>query len=161
MQRIVCLAQTSVLPCCGFQTSAPRQTPSCVKQVERERVLPGLHVGQRAGALDDGPHHLLAGGVAQGVDDAVVAVAPFAAQGQLAGLFVEAGSPLDQLADARGRLADDHLDDFAIAQRAAGRERVGDVVLEAVLRVQHAGDAPLGIVAVGLLQAFLGDHQHR
>ncbi len=59
-----------------------------------------------------------------------------------------------------GRLADHHLDDLPIAQRAAGGERVGDVVLEAVLRIEHAGDAALGVVAVRLQQAVLGDHQH-
>ena len=32
----------------------------------------------------------------------------------------------------------------AIAQRAAGLERVGHVVLEAVVRIEHAGDAALG-----------------
>ena len=50
---------------------------------------------------------------------------------------------------ARG-LADDQLDDVAVAQAGAGDERVLDVVLEAVLRRQHAGDAALGVGAVAL-----------
>ena len=58
-----------------------------------------------------------------------------------------------------GRLADDQLDDGAVAQAAAGGERVLDVVLEAVLRRQHAGDAALGVGAVALLDAVLGDDQ--
>ena len=59
------------------------------------------------------------------------------------------------------RLADDHLDDFAVAQVRAGDERVLDVVVEVVLRIEHAGDAALGIRAVGLLHRVLGDHQQR
>ena len=90
--------------------------------------------GRLRGAVDDGAHHLLAGGVAQGVDDAVVAVAPFAPQRQAARFLVEVRAPGDQLVDLRRRLADHHLDDVRIAQAAAGGERVGDVVLEAILR---------------------------
>ena len=41
----------------------------------------------------------------------------------------------------------------AIAERAAGLERVGHVVLEAVVGIEHAGDAALGVVAVRLLDA--------
>ena len=65
--------------------------------------------------------------------------------------LVELRAPVDQLADVLGRLADDHLDDLAIAQPGAGDERVVDVVLEAVLGLEHAGDAALGVGAVGLL----------
>ena len=75
--------------------------------------------------------------------------------------LVEVRAPVDQLVDPLGRFADDHLDDLRVAQPAAGGERVGDVVLEAVLGIEHAGDAPLGVVAVRLSQPVLGDHQHR
>ena len=47
-----------------------------------------------------------------------------------------------------------------VAQRAAGDERVVNVLLEAVVRVHHAGDAALGIAAVRLLDRILRDHQH-
>ena len=57
---------------------------------------------------------------------------------------------LDDLADALGGLADDVFDDAQVAQRPAGLEGVGDVVLKAVFRVEHGGDAPLGVGAVGL-----------
>ena len=50
---------------------------------------------------DDGPHDLEAGGVAQGVDDAAVAVAALAGQGELAVLQVELGAPADQVVDLR------------------------------------------------------------
>ena len=80
---------------------------------------------------------------------------------QLALGLVERGAPLDELADVPRRLADDHLDDLAIAQPGAGGERVGDVILEPVVGAQHAGDAALGVVAVGLLELVLGDDQRR
>ena len=58
-------------------------------------------------------------------------------------------------------LADDPLDHRRVAQRAAGFERVGHVILEAVVGIEHAGDAALGPVAVRLLDALLGDDDDR
>ncbi len=76
----------------------------------------------------------------------MMAVSPFAAQVQAAGVLVEVGSPADQFVDPGRRLADDHLDHLAGSHRfAAGRERVGDVVLEAIFRIHDAGDAPLRV----------------
>ena len=115
--------------------------------------------GRVAGLVDHGPHHLAAGGVAQGVDDPGVRVAPLAGQGDLAVDLVEVRAPVDQLGDPLGRLADDHLDDLGVAQPLAGGERVGDVVLEVVLGVEHAGDAALGVGAVALADLVLGDDQ--
>ena len=125
------------------------------QQIERKRVRPGFDVREPASPLDHGPHDFLAGGVAEGVDDAVVAMAAFAAQGEAAGFEVEMRAPFDQFADPLGRLANDHLDHLAIAELAAGGERVGDVVLEAVFGIPNAGDAPLGIGAVRLMQLSL------
>ena len=116
--------------------------------------------GRARALLDDRPHDLAAGLVAQGVDDPRVRVAPFAAQGDVAVDLVEVRAPVDQLADPVGRLADDHLDDLGVAQPLAGRQRVGDVVVEPVLGIEHAGDAPLGVVAVALADLVLGDDQH-
>ena len=145
----------------AFQTSAPRQAPSCVSRSSVKVFSQVSTFGRPLRPLDHGPHHFLAGGVAQGVDDAVVAVAPFAAQRQLRRAPRRTACPSAiSSSNPLGRLADDHLDDVAIAQVAAGRQRVGHVVLEAVFRVEHAGDAPLGVVAVRLPQAVLGDHQH-
>ena len=111
------------------------------------------------GLLDDGPHDLAAGLVAQGVDDPGVRVAPFAAQGDVAVDLVEVGAPVDQLADPVGCLADDHLDDLGVAQPLAGGQRVGDVVVEAVLGVEDPGDPSLGVMAVALADLVLGDDQ--
>ena len=84
---------------------------------------------------------------------------PSSPSADLAVDLVEVGAPVDQLADPVGRLAHDHLDDFGIAQALAGRQRVGDVVVEAVLGIEHAGDAPLGVVAVALAHLVLGHDQ--
>ena len=124
------------------------------EQIDRERVFPDLHVRQIGSVLDDGPHHFFAGGIAQGMHDAIVAVAPFAAQREFAGFQIEVRAPVDQLANALRGVADDHFDDLAIAQLAAGRERVGDVIFEAIFRIEHAGDAPLGVGAVRLSRTF-------
>ncbi len=155
------MAQTSVWPAVAAPDHCPAAAPFVREQIEREGVFPGFDVRQGAGAIDDGPHHLLAGGISQRMDDAMVAVPTFAPQGQRAGHLVEVRAPLDQLVDPRRRLANDHLDDFRVAQLAADGQRVGNVIFEAVFRVDDAGDATLGIVAIGLAHAALGDHQHR
>ena len=59
------------------------------------------------------------------------------------------------------RFADDHLDDFAVAQIRPGDERVVDVAGEVVVGIDHARDAALGIRAVRLLHRVLGDHEER
>jgi hypothetical protein len=74
---------------------------------------------------------------------------------------IKVRSPLDQLADAGRRLADDHLDDLAVAKRASGLEGIFDVVFEAVFGVHYARNAALGIVAVGLLDALFGHEDDR
>ena len=109
--------------------------------------------------MDDRPHDLAAGLVAERVGDPGVRVAPFAAQRDVAVDLVEVRAPVDQLADPDGRLADDHLDDFGIAEALAGRQGVGDVVVEPVLGVEDPGDPPLGVVAVALAHLVLGHDQ--
>ena len=66
--------------------AAPHQraaaTPFVCEQIEREGVFPGVDVRQSDRAIDDRPHHFLAGRISQSVHDAVMAVASLAAQCQ-------------------------------------------------------------------------------
>src|SRR4051795_1040737 len=48
------------------------------EQIERERVLPNSDVRLLLRALDYSPHHFAARHIAEGMNDAVMAVAPFA-----------------------------------------------------------------------------------
>ncbi len=132
----------------------PHQRPAAAtfvrQQIDREGVFPGFDVRQGARAIDHGPHHFLAGRVAQGVDDAVVAVAPFAPSASAPASWSKCVPQSISSLIRVGRLADDHFDDRAIAQLAARRERVGDVIFKPIFRIDHAGDAALGVVAVRL-----------
>ncbi len=112
-----------------------------------------------AGPLDHRPHYFVAGGVAQRVHNAAMAVATLAAEYELALLGVESRAPIDKLANVAGRFADDHLDDLAVAQVGAGDERILDVVGEVIAGVNHAGDAALSIIAVRLLHCVFGNDQ--
>jgi hypothetical protein len=69
--------------------------------------------------------------------------------------------PLHQLADPLRRLPHDHFHDLRVAQFAARRQRVGDMILEPVLRVHDPRDSALGVGAVRFVQPVLGDHQRR
>ena len=93
--------------------------------------------------FDDRPHHLPACGVTEGVDDPVVAVPPFPPQFEQAVTLVELCPPGDQLGDPLWRLAHDRIDHPVVTQPDAGHERVGDMVIEAILWIDDPRDPPL------------------
>src|SRR5436190_5990264 len=64
---------------------------------------------------------------------------------------------LDQLAHAVRSFGDRDADRLLAAETAAGRDRVLDVLLEAVLRTENRGDSTLGIRRVALRPASLGE----
>src|SRR4029077_16935424 len=107
----------------------------------------------RAG--DQGAHDLVAGGVSQSVDDAPMAVSPFAGQRQLAPFQVEMDPEPDEVLDLLRGFADDHLDDLWVTQPSARDERVFDMVLKRVLRGHDPGQPALGIRAIALVEAIL------
>ena len=51
--------------------------------------------------------------------------------------LVKMRAPIDQLADPRGRFADDHFDHVGIAEALASRQGVGDVVVKPVVGIEH------------------------
>src|SRR4029453_2049067 len=95
------------------------------------------------------------GHVAEGVDNSVMAVPPFAPEENSARLLVKVRAPLDQFLDALGSLTNDHIDDFRIAKRPAGDERILHVLFKTIVRVHHAGNAALWVAAVRLLNGVL------
>src|SRR5207237_9258709 len=107
-------------------------------QVDGEGAIRDGDVGRLLGGFDDGPHDLEAGGVAQGVHDAVVTVAALSTD-----VGVELRPVAQQLVELCGSLPYDLFNDVAVTQAVAGDERVLDVVLEAILRRAHDGDATL------------------
>ena len=92
-------------------TRAPTQAPSCVSRSRVKVRSQMVMLGVCASAVDDGPHHLEAGGVAQRVDDAVIAVPALDAR-----LGVELRAVADEVVDLLRRLAHHHLDHGAVAQ---------------------------------------------
>ncbi len=131
------------------------------EQVDRERVLPDIDVGHVARPRDHRPHHFLTGRIAASMNDSLAAMSSLSPQRQLAFLLVELGPPAHQLLDPSRSFTNHHVDDLAITQIAARRQRVGHVRLKAIVGIQHAGDPALGVAAVGLAQAVLGHHQDR
>jgi len=130
-------------------------------EVDRERVRPDRQILQPPRLLDHRPHHLAAGGVAERMDDAMMAMPPLAAELQAAVGGVEPRAPGDQFGDPPRRFADDRIDHVLVAQPAAGGERVGHVVVEAVLRIDDARDAALRPLARRRLQIVFRHDGHR
>ena len=96
----------------------------------------------------------LAAGDVLPVHDAVVGVGALAAEVELAaGGSAPSRTPTSSRRwTCAGPCGDAQLDDVAIAQAVARDQRVLDVLLEAVVRRQHRGDAALRPVGVGVVR---------
>ena len=116
-------------------------------QIDRERVGPHLEVVERPRPLDHGPHHLPAGGVAKRMNDAVMAVAAFAAQFERTIAGIEPRAPGDQFVDPRRSLAYDRIHHILMAEPSPRGQRVGHMVVEPVFGIDDPGDASLGPLA--------------
>ena len=103
-----------------------------------------------------------AGTIAAGVDDAVVAVAALAGERRAEPVVarVERRTEAHEVADRRRRLGHELADDGLVAQPGAGRQRVADVLLERVGRVEDTGQATLGPRRRAGVEDVLGDDQH-
>ena len=117
----------------------------------------------RCGSVEERSLDLPAGDVAR-VHDASRGVASLASElerrGSARGGVVELRPERLEVEDALWGLAHDALDDVALAQPRPGHERVFDVRVEAVRRVEDRGDATLGPRRVGFLAGALGDDGH-
>ena len=130
-------------------------------EIDREGLGPDFQILKFPRPFDDSPHHLAAGGVAQRMHDAVMAVASLATQLQAAVVRVKPRAPGDQFGDPRRSLAHDRIDHILVTESAAGGERVGNMIVEAVLRVDDTGNPSLRPLARRTLQIVLRDHRHR
>ncbi len=131
------------------------------EQINRKSVLPGLHIRKPHCVIDHGAHYFLAGGVPQGVNDAIVAVAAFAPQRDFTRFGIEMRPPFDQFANMLGRFSHDHFHDPPVAQLAAGRERVGNVIFKSIFRIEYAGDATLCVGTIRLANRLFRNDQNR
>ena len=130
------------------------------EQVDGEGVGPELEIVECSRLADHRPHHLAAGGVAQGVNDSMMAVAPLAPELERTVALVELRAPADQFGDPGRSLADDRINHVLVAETAACSEGVGHVVVETVLGIDDARDAPLRPLARRILQGILRDGRY-
>ena len=90
--------------------------------------------------------------------DPMMAVPPLASQFEAAVALVKLRAPGDQLGNPLRRLAHHRLHHIGMAQPAAGGERVGDMVVKSIFRVDHPGDATLRPLAGGGAQVVFRHH---
>ena len=158
---MVCLAQTMVLPCRPFHTRAPRQRPSSVSRSS-------VNVFSQISTFSDCSTRRI---MTRMISLPVASPSAWTMRSWLCPpsrpsasrppCVVELRAPVDQFADPQGGLAHHVLDHRRIAERAAGFERVGHVVLDAVVRVHDRGHSALSVVAIGLPNRLLGDDHDR
>jgi len=133
-----------------------------LEQVEDERVLHEPDPGVRPDGGDERPRHLGAGRVAAGVHDPGAGVPALAGQRQLAGgVAVEGGAQRDELAQPLRALGAQHAHGAGVAQPHTGHERVAQVLLRAVGRVECGRDPALCPAGRAVVDEHLGDEQHR
>ena len=149
------------LPMRAVPHQGPPAGPLVREQIDGERAGPQRDVIEPPHPFDDRPHHLPAGGVAEGVNDPVVAVPPLSAQLEQAVTLVEFRSPGDQLGDPLRRLADDRIDDRVMAKATTGHECVGHVVVEAIFRIDDPRDPSLRPLARRREEIVLRDDRDR
>ncbi len=96
------------------------------------------------------------------VDDPARGVAALASQLEVSLLVAVEGDAqlVGQAQDVLRALAHAALDGGAAAQAVAHPQRVGDVRLHLVGRIQHAGDTALGPAGVGIARGALGGDHH-
>ncbi len=97
------------------------------------------------------------------MDDAALAVAAFAGQveAELGLLVTGEGHALrDQPFDRGSALRHDRARRGLIAQAGAGHQRIGHMLVMAVMRVEHGGNAALGPVTGAVAQRALGNNDN-
>ncbi len=138
------------VPDIGAQYPVARQTQLAGgDEIDRVEALHQLDVGVSAHLIDQGELHCLAGGIGR-VEDAAMAVAPFAGQvivGFALGvlLLIEGDSLLDQPLDGVAGVAGGELHHGRVTQPGPGVERVAHMGFDAVGLVEHGSDASLRI----------------
>ena len=136
--------------------------PALHDQIHADVVLEDRDVGVGAHALFERELHGVARGVGR-VNDAALAMPALAGEMKAEfGLRVtrERHAKLDEPLDGAAALADDGAHRGLIAHAGARHERVGHVVVDAVVRIEHGGDAALRPVAGTVDQGGLGHDGH-
>ena len=106
-------------------------------------------------------HHFTTRSITQRMDDPMVTVPALSTQFQHAGLGVELGSPLDEFSNSSWSLTYYHVHNLLIAECPSSSERVIDVIFKPIIRIKHAGNPTLSIVAARLQDRILRDDHHR
>ena len=104
----------------------------------------------------------MSGRVAAGFDDAPALMRGFASERELAGVgAIECRSELQQIFDARGRVARKDLDDLRVADSGAGALGVDRVQSRRIVFADRGGDAALRPIGRGAFtQARFAEHRH-
>ncbi len=131
-------------------------------QIDGEVVFQQRDVRMRAHLVDQRAHYGMPGGVG-GVDDAAVPVAALACQVETEfGLLVacEGDTVADQPFDGGAAVFDDVAGRCFVAEAGARDQGVVDMLVMAVVRVEHRGDAALCPVACAFGQRAFADDDH-
>jgi hypothetical protein len=89
------------------------------------------------------------------VQDTTPAVSCLASEREALFLSREIDSPFDELADALRPLAYEFLDGPLVAESGSRHQRVSEVQVRRVGRIEHGGDASLGVIRVRFHSLFL------
>ena len=146
----------------GLQVHAPHAHDASAVQQQPGRQGVVEHRYRRVGGGGaQGGFDLRACAVAAGVEDARVAVGRLSPKRHLAAQRIEGNAVAHEVLDACRRLRAKHPSRFLIDQPGSGRDRIGQVLLGRVQRPNGGRDAALRPTRVAVINAPLGEHQHR
>ncbi len=132
-------------------------------QVNAHAMLKDGHPGHRPHAVQQQPLHFVARDV-PAMQHPPAGMAAFAAQIVTAGFrwrqLGKLQSETLQFRNPRRPGGEDGFHHPPVAQPGAGHQRVVDMLLQAVIRSNHAGNPALGVIGVALRAVFLGQHSH-
>jgi hypothetical protein len=127
------------------------------EEVEDKGFFPEVDMGLCLEESCHGAHDFLAGGISECVSDAGVAVTAFEGEGEVISDAVEFCAEADEFLNPLGCFVDNEVNDVGVAESFSGGDGIGGMAGEVIERIEDAGDAALGIHAVGLLEDVFGD----
>jgi hypothetical protein len=130
-------------------------------KVDSDVIFEDAHVGVALNSIQQCPLDLCARKVVS-MDDPAVRMPAFPSESVLSLRSPgELDAPLHKLSDNMRALANNMLDNVPMAQACPGNERILNVQIEVIDRIQHGGDAALRAVSVGVVLPPFSDDGNR
>ena len=95
-------------------------TPTFMRnKIKGKSLLPNFNILGFTSAINNRPHHLMARGIPQGMNDTMMAMPTFFTQCYVALIQIKLGSHADEIIDLPGSFSNHHFNNRSIAKPSA------------------------------------------